>query len=132
MLYIRISLMIPLPGHAEAASDLLDAVANYLNGQQGYLGAYVLQPQPTTGMIGRVTLWEDEASADLVAQSAHMLSLRSELAPLIAESSHLEFGFSAERVPVLEPSLRLRSAEALAAIDELLHGRPAEGRREET
>ena len=122
MLYIRISLMVPLAGHAEAAADLLDAVANYLNGQPGYLGAYVLQPQASTGMIGRVTLWEDEASADAVAQSAHMLSLRSELVPLIAEASHLEFGFSAERVPVLEPSLRLRSADALAAIEELLHG----------
>jgi heme-degrading monooxygenase HmoA len=123
MLYIRISLMVPLAGQAEAATDLLDAVANYLGGQPGYLGAYVLQPQPTTGMIGRVTLWEDEASADAVAQSAHMLSLRSELAPRIAESSHLEYGFNAERVPVLEPSLRLRSADALAAIDELLRGR---------
>jgi quinol monooxygenase YgiN len=132
MLYIRISLMVPLPAHAGAAADLLDAVANYLNGQPGYLGAYVLQPQPATGMIGRVTLWEDEASADAVAQSAHMLSLRSELAPLIAESTHLEFGFYAERVPVLEPSLRLRSADALAAIAELLHGSAADSQRQDS
>ena len=128
MLYIRISLMVPLPGHVEAATNLLDAVANFLNGQPGYLGAYVLQPQPSTGMIGRVTLWEDEASADAVAQSAHMLSLRSELVPLINESTHLEYGFNAERVPVLEPSLRLRSAEALAAIDELLRGHTGDSR----
>jgi quinol monooxygenase YgiN len=126
MLYIRISLMVPRAGHAEAAADLLDAVANYLDGQAGYLGAYVLQPARNSGMIGRVTLWEDEASADAVAQSDHMLFLRSELAPLIAQRSHLEFGFTAERAPVREASLRLRSADALAAIEELLREPGAE------
>src|SRR5690242_4527557 len=97
MLYIRISLMVPAPGHEDAAIELLDAVANYCAEQRGYLGAYVLHPQPANGMIGRVTLWEDEESASLTAQSAHMLALRSELDRVVLDNHRLEFGFHAER-----------------------------------
>ena len=120
MLYIRISLMIPAHGHEREAIDLLDQVANHCNGQPGYLGAYVLQPHERSGMIGRVTLWEDEESAGIVAQSARMLSLRSELDRVIGENTHLEFGFMAERGPVHEGALNLRSADALAAVADLL------------
>ena len=120
MLYIRIGLMVPLPGHEDAAIDLLDDVANYCNGQPGYLGAYILKPQPSTGMIGRVTLWEDEESAVTVAQSAHMLAVRSELDRVVAEDTRLEFGFNAERAPVTDGGTRLRSSDALSAVQELL------------
>lgn len=113
--------MVPRTGNAEMAMDLLDAIANHCNGQPGYLGAYVLQEQAGTGMMGRVTLWEDEESARAVAQSDHMLSLRSRLDPLLAEGSHQEFGFQAERAPVSDPAYRLRSADALHAVEELLH-----------
>jgi heme-degrading monooxygenase HmoA len=120
MLYVRISLMVPLASHEDAAIDLLDSVANFCNGQPGYLGAYVLKPHHTTGMIGRVTLWEDEESADLTAQSAHMLAVRSELDRVIADGTHMEFGFNADRAPVRESVLRMRSTDALAEVEELL------------
>ena len=120
MLYIRIALMVPAHGHEREAREVLYQVANHCNGQPGYLGAYVLQPHEPTGMIGRVTLWEDEVSADAVAQSARMLALRSELDRLVGEHTHLEFGFMAERAPAHEAALSLRPDDALAAITDLL------------
>ena len=100
MFYIRISLMIPSPGRAAQAGRVLDEVVNYCGGQPGYLGGYRLEPDPETGMIGRVTLWEAQHWADRVARSAHMLVLRSELNRAVVPGSHEERGFEAQRAPV--------------------------------
>lgn len=126
MLYLRISLMVPLAGEANEALRLLDEVTNFCNGQPGYLGAYVLQPQQETGTIGRVTLWEAERSAIAVAQTAHMLALRSALNRLLVEGSHQEFGFNADRAPVTRRATDLNSDDALAAAEQIIQGE-AEG-----
>lgn len=79
MLELRISLMVPLPGEAHTAVRLLDEVTNFRSGPGGYLGAYVLQQHADSGTIGRVTLWESERSATVVAQTEHKLALRADL-----------------------------------------------------
>lgn len=126
MLYLRISLMVPLPSEVGEAVRLLDEVTNFCNGHAGYLGAYVLQQQPETGVIGRVTLWEDEKSATAVAQTSHMLALRAGLNRLLVAGSHKEFGFMAERAPVTRHS-GLSTDDALAAAEQIIWGEP-EGR----
>lgn len=124
MLYMRISLMAPLPGAANEAMRLLDEVTNFCNGQAGYLGAYVLQQQADTGMIGRVTLWESERSATAVAQTEHMLALRAELNRHLVTGSHQEFGFMAERAPVAGRHAALSADDALAAAEQIIWGEP--------
>lgn len=128
MLYLRISLMVPLPSEVNEAVRLLDEVTNFCNGHPGYLGAYVLQQQPETGIIGRVTLWEDEKSATAVAQTAHMLALRSGLNRLLVVGSHKEFGFIAERAPVTRRDSGLSTDDALAAAEQIIWGSEPEAR----
>ena len=75
-------------------------------------------------MIGRVTLWEQEANATEVAQTAHMLAMRSALNRLLVAGSHKEFGFMADRAPVAHGQSDLRVDDALAAAEQIIWGEP--------
>ncbi len=92
MPYVRISLMVPKARRATEAGQLLDAVTHYCEGQPGFLKGYRLE-QSDKGLIGRVTIWTDERSADAVAQTDRMLALRSALNELVRRGSHEERGF---------------------------------------
>ena len=120
MLYLRISLMVPRPGQAGEATRLLQEVTNFCAGQSGYIGAYVLERHEAAEMIGRVTFWEDAASADAVAQSSHMLALRATLNRLVVEGSHQEYGFIATRAPLSQAESELHPGDALDVVTEIL------------
>jgi hypothetical protein len=91
--YIRISLMVPRSGRVNEAGRLLDAVALHCEGQPGFIRGYRLEPSDGSGLIGRVTIWADERSADAVARSERMLALRSTLNDVVRKNSHQERGF---------------------------------------
>lgn len=93
MPYVRISLMIPKAREAAHAGQLLDAVAQHCEGQQGFIKGYRLEPDDNSGLIGRVTVWSDEHAADAVAQTDRMLALRSALNQVVRKGSHQEHGF---------------------------------------
>jgi hypothetical protein len=85
--------MIPKANRIAEAGQLLDAVAHLCEGQQGFLKGYRLEQADDSGMIGRVTIWTDEHSADAVAQTDRMLALRSSLNQVVRKGSHQERGF---------------------------------------
>jgi hypothetical protein len=91
--YIRISLMVPKSGRVNEAGRLLDAVTLHCEGQPGFIKGYRLEPGDDSGLIGRVTIWADERSADDVARSERMLALRSALNEVVRKGSHQERGF---------------------------------------
>lgn len=93
MPYIRISLMVPKAGRINEAGRLLDAVTLHCEGQPGFIKGYRLEPSDDSGLIGRVTIWENEHSADEVARSERMLALRSALNEVVRKGSHQERGF---------------------------------------
>jgi quinol monooxygenase YgiN len=93
MPYVRISLMVPRSGRGTRAGQLLDAVAHYCEGQPGFLKGYRLEQSDNSGLIGRVTVWTDERSADAVAQTDRMLALRAALNEVVRKGSHQERGF---------------------------------------
>lgn len=93
MPYVRISLMIPKARQGTQAGQLLDAVSQHCEGQAGFIKGYRLEPSDNSGLIGRVTIWTDERSADAVAQTDRMLALRSSLNQVIRKGSHQEHGF---------------------------------------
>jgi hypothetical protein len=126
MPYVRISLMTPKMGQATEAGRLLDAVAHFCQGQEGFIHGYRLEPSAKNGQMGRVTIWVDERSADAVAQIDHMLALRSELNQVVRKGSHEEHGFWA--YDTSEPSEatgrgrdeEITSEQALASAEEII------------
>jgi quinol monooxygenase YgiN len=95
MLYIRVSLMVPKEGFDGEVAQLMDDLVAFYDEQPGYIRGYKLRSSDGNAFIGRVTVWESEASADAAAQTTHVLSRRAELQPLIEQESHLERSFDA-------------------------------------
>jgi heme-degrading monooxygenase HmoA len=86
--YVRVSISSPREGSRERMLQIEDALLAYFKEQPGFLEAYRLT---SAARVGRVTIWESEASADQAATTEHTLSLRSQLLPLVAESQELAF-----------------------------------------
>ena len=103
--YVRLSLMNPKPGEDDRVSALQDGLLSWLPGQPGYVRGYKLISGDPQGRIGRLGVWRSEHDADTAAQSAHVLSVRSELMGLIEEDSHIERSYTA-----FDPELAQRSS----------------------
>lgn len=92
MTYIRLSIAKPRHGQETRLADLMKQVAEAASSQPGCRESYLLEPHDDSGEVVRITLYEDEASADHAANDAHMMSLRSEI-NLASEAPHEERGF---------------------------------------
>jgi quinol monooxygenase YgiN len=99
MLYIRLSLMKPKAGRERDVAAMMDQLVSFYREQQGFVHGYKLTAEDETGDIGRVTVWTSKEAADHVAQSNHVLSLRSDLMPLLEDGSDIERSFHAEEEP---------------------------------
>jgi hypothetical protein len=105
--YVRISIVRPIPAELERVGRVLDDLTEVLARQQGYLGGLRLEtegpdvrPWPAvfaTGLLGRVTLWSTEADADRSAQASEVVSLRSQLNNLTVD--HHEYAFYGTEIP---------------------------------
>ena len=96
MQYTRISLMTPRDGQAHEVTRLLSQVIAFCSQQPGFLGGLIVGGRPGAArVVGRITLWTDQASADRTAVSAHMLALRSRLDALVEEDTHQEHALDA-------------------------------------
>jgi heme-degrading monooxygenase HmoA len=97
MSYVRISLMHPKAGQAEALNALLDRLVEYYEQQPGYLTGYRLRDIDGSGRVGRLGVWEHENDAERAAHSDHDLAMRSELNMVVDEDSHEEYSFEGVR-----------------------------------
>lgn len=88
MAYVRISISTPKQGGRTRALEIEDALLEYHKAQPGFQAAYKLV-SPTR--VGRLSIWDSEASADHAANSEHVLALRAELLTLLAETQELAF-----------------------------------------
>ena len=96
MYYIRMSLMRPRAGYEAQVASIMDDLVTHYSKQPGYVLGYKLLAADEDGDVGRVTVWISQQTADAVAQSGHVLSVRSELLPLVEEDSSVERSFLAE------------------------------------
>ena len=96
MAYVRISLMRPKTGHTSDVARIMLDLLSFYRTQTGYVDGFLLRSTDGDGEIGRVTIWRSEADTDATAQTAHVLSTRSRLMPLIEDESHVERSFEAE------------------------------------
>jgi hypothetical protein len=99
-MYVRLSLMTPRHGQDRTVAEMMDALVDYYARQPGFIAGYkVLSAEDGGGdagrVLGRITVWRSMEEADAVAQSNHVMSLRSDLMPSIEEGSHEERGFHA-------------------------------------
>lgn len=92
MAYVRLSIVKPRPGHEERAVELLKALSAATADTPGWQANYVLRPRDDTGEIARISIYNDESSAEREAATPSVLSLRSEL-HLIVEPGHQERAF---------------------------------------
>jgi quinol monooxygenase YgiN len=93
MPYVRLSIATPSRGQADRANELMRKLADAARETKGCIASYLLKPTDGSSEVGRITIYEDEASADAMANTQTMLSLRSEL-HLVIEAGHIERAFT--------------------------------------
>ena len=93
MPYVRISLVAPKAGHRDEVITIENELVKHFRSLPGFLEGYRLN---SDYHVGRVTVWDSEASADAVANNQHTLALRSQLLSMIGDS--MEYGLEGERV----------------------------------
>jgi len=87
--YIRLSLMIPASGREAEVVELHRNLVASLAGQPGFIRGFVITGD-RWGRVGHMNIYESEAAADHVANTQHVLSVRSQVLLLIDEESHVE------------------------------------------
>ncbi len=95
MLFVRLSLIKPLPGHEKRVAELNQLLLEFFRLQDGFVRGFALDPIDETGEIGRLTMWESQEIADAVARQQHGMSLRSEMLQVIDAEEHWERAFHA-------------------------------------
>jgi hypothetical protein len=95
-MFVRLSLSTPKAGNnRDAILAIEDDLLAFFGSQPGYIDGYRLTD---SDQIGRVTIWESEAAAELAANAQHTLSVRSRLLPLI-EANPTELALEGVRAP---------------------------------
>lgn len=72
--------------------EILKALSAATENSPGWQANYVVRPHDESGDIARISVYDDEASAEREAATPTVLALRSEL-HLVVEPGHRERGF---------------------------------------
>lgn len=92
MPYIRLTIAKPRRGEEQRFEDLMVKLTDLARTTPGCTEAYLLKPHDRSGELARIAIYVDEASAEQLANSDTVLSLRSEL-HLLCEPGHTERAF---------------------------------------
>jgi quinol monooxygenase YgiN len=93
--YVRLSLMNPRAGKEKLVAGLMDNLLQFFAEQPGYVRGYALVDGDPQGRVGRITMWKSEEEADHAANTQHVLTVRSEIMPLVEDDSHVERSYTA-------------------------------------
>src|SRR3972149_2974021 len=91
--YVRLSLMAPRPGMQERLLELDRKLIEWLQGQPGFVRGFLIVDGDPEGRVGHITIYDSAYNADQVAQTQHVLSVRSELMLLAQEDSQIELSW---------------------------------------
>jgi len=107
--YVRISIVRPVPSEHSQVAQVLAELTQFLSSQEGYLGGLQLESEGSQmrawpagfpgGLLGRVTLWDTEASADRSSETETVVSLRTRLHSLAVD--HQEYAFYGTEVAAM-------------------------------
>lgn len=87
---VRTSIEEILPGHMAEAERIVDSLKEYLAKQKGFILGYRFDLPEAPNSIGRVSMWESDATANAAAGHDHVMALRSQLAAISKKSSIVE------------------------------------------
>ena len=89
-------IMTPKPRQADRVRETIDKLIAFQAEQDGFISAYRLEHDEHVagGRIGRVSIWESEEKANVVASTQRHISLQSELMLDVDEASHEEHAFA--------------------------------------
>ena len=93
--YVRLSLMVPKEGMRDRVLDLHRKLVDWLQGQPGFIRGFLMVEGDPEERVGHLNIYDSEQQANQVAQSQHVLSVRSELKLLIEEDTQLEISWTA-------------------------------------
>jgi hypothetical protein len=106
-MYVRMSIMRPMPSRYEDVDRVLDQLIAVLASQDGYQGGLRLGSQGPdvrvwragfpADLLGRVTRWDSEESADRSAETEPVRALRMQLSNLVVD--HQEYAFNGVDIP---------------------------------
>lgn len=92
--YVRLSLMAPKDGMEDRVLELDRSLVEWLHGQPGFVRGYLIVDGDPEGRVGHITIYDSAHNADHVAQTQHVLSVRSELMLLTHEDSQIELSWT--------------------------------------
>lgn len=95
MPYVRLSIVKPRPGQSAHVQDLMQKLNEFSLTHSGCESSMVLKPHDNSGEIARITIYDNEITAEQIANTDHVLALRSEL-HLASEPGHVERAFFSE------------------------------------
>ncbi len=87
---VRTSIEEILPGHMPDAERIVDSLKEHLAKQKGFILGYRFDLPEAPYSIGRVSMWESDASANDAARHDHVMALRSQLAAISKKGSIVE------------------------------------------
>ena len=92
--FVRLSLMAPRPGMQERILELDRKLVEWLRDQPGFVRGLLIIDGDPEGRVGHITIYDSAYNADQVAQTQHVLSVRSELMLLTQEDSQIELSWT--------------------------------------
>lgn len=95
MAFVRISIVVPTVGQDAEVQRVLDELVAFYQGRPGFITAYRLSPDPHAGTsrMGRISIWEDEESANRTASEARDQALQSQLKIMVQDPNRQEYSF---------------------------------------
>jgi quinol monooxygenase YgiN len=92
MAYVRLSIVKASRGQEARVNDLMKQLADTVRALPGCKESMLLKSDDGTGEVARIAIYDDPRAAADAANSAHVMSLRSEL-HLHVEPGHVERSF---------------------------------------
>jgi len=92
MPYIRLTINKPRRGQEARLEELMRKLGDLSKGQPGFIEGWLLKPNDNSGEIARIAVWQDEASAEAIANNQSWMALRSEI-HLCVEPGHQDRAF---------------------------------------
>ncbi len=92
MAYVRLSIASARPGQTKNLENIMRKLNDFSLSQPGCQSSVIMKPHDDSNEVARLSIYESEAAAEHVANSDHVLALRSEL-HLAAEPNHVERAF---------------------------------------
>ncbi len=92
MAYVRLTVNKARRGQEARLEELMRKLSDLSEAQPGFIQGYLLRPNDNSGEIARVAIYEDEASAESMANNQSWMALRSEI-HLCVEPGHQDRAF---------------------------------------